>query len=300
MSVASHDAATVAPPRRRTRRPLSIWRRFARLPGALRLGLTIYAAAIALAIVGAVMLDAPNEQDLNEAFAKPGSDGHLLGTDALGRDVLSWIAHSVPTSFAIAVAVVTLSVVTGTLIGAAAGYVGGAADALLMRVVDLQLAIPPLLLFIAASATVGHGMVALIVLISAVSWVPYARVVRTQVQLERGRACVAAARLAGVSRTRLLTRYLLPPATTVVLVLASVQVGFVLLWEAGLSFIGLGISPPTPSLGFLIAQGRASIEEAWWVVVFPGVMLALLLFASNVVGEGLQERYGVDVEMVER
>jgi peptide/nickel transport system permease protein len=242
----------------------------------------------------------PNEQDLADAFAPPLSPGHLLGTDALGHDVLSWIAHSIVTSLAIGTAVVLVSATVGVVVGLVAGYASGALDSVLMRVVDLQLAIPPLLLFIAAAAAVGHGMVALIVLISAVSWVPYARVVRTQVLVERKRSSVLAARLAGISRARLLLVHLLPPSATVILVLASLQLGFVLLWEAGLSFVGLGISPPTPSLGFIIAQGRASLQEAWWVVVFPGTALAALLFAANVVGDGLQELFGVDVEVVER
>src|SRR5262249_5930325 len=162
-----------------------------------------------------------------------------------------------------------------------AGYVGGAVDAVLMRLVDLQLAVPPLLLFITATSTLGHSMLTLLLLISIVSWVPYARIVRTQVQLERTRPSVAAARLAGVGRVRLLTVHVLRSAAAMLLVLASLQMGFVLLWEASLSFIGLGIQPPQESLGFLIAQGRVSLQQAWWVVVMPGTMLAMLLLAAN-------------------
>jgi len=291
---ASAGTAAVSSPRSRRRR------RGQRLPGALRLGLAIYAAALGLAAVGALLLVDPNEQDLTGALAPPLTAGHPLGTDALGRDVLAWIAASIATSMTIAVSVVVLCVVVGTAVGIVAGYVGGLVDAVLMRMVDLQLAVPPLLLFIAATSTLGHSMTTLIVLISIVSWVPYARVVRTHVQLERKRPSVAAARLAGVGRVRLLVVHLLPSAATSILVLASLQLGFVLLWEAGLSFVGLGISPPTPSLGFLIAQGKQSLQEAWWVVVFPGAALALLLLAANVVGDGLQEKFGVEVEVLDR
>lgn len=281
--------------------PLTRWmQRTRRLPAALRLGIAIYIAALSLAAAGALLMVDPNEQDLTNALAKPWSPGHPLGTDALGRDVLAWIAASVTTSLTIAVSVVAISVVSGTLVGVVAGHAGGMLDATLMRLVDLQLAVPPLLLFIAATSTLGHSMMTLILLISVVSWVPYARVVRTHVLVERRRASVAAARLAGVSRSRLLAVHLLPSAATSILVLASLQLGFVLLWEAGLSFVGLGISPPTASLGFLIAQGKQSLQEAWWVVVFPGAMLAALLFAANIVGDGLQELFGVDVEVLER
>jgi peptide/nickel transport system permease protein len=255
---------------------------------------------VALGALGTLVLDDPNRQQLSNAYAAPGSAGHLLGTDPLGRDVLSWLAGSVRTSVLVGLAVVMLSSAVGTGIGVLAGYLGGVADAVLMRLVDLQLAIPPLLLFVAASATVGRSMTALILLVSCVSWVPYARVVRTQVQVERRRASVAAAMLAGVTRRRLFFMHLLPAAGTLVLVLASLQFGFVLLWETGLSFVGLGIRPPTPSLGYLIAEGRPALAHAWWIVVSPGSLLALLLLAVNLVGEGLQELFGVEVNLFER
>jgi peptide/nickel transport system permease protein len=285
------DGALADPRAERRRRPF---------PVALRIGLGIYAFAIVLAFVGAFALVDPNDQDLAAALRPPGSAGHPLGTDVLGHDVLSWVANSIVTSMVIGVCVVAISVVVGTAVGIVAGYAGGVLDALLMRTVDLQLAVPPLLLFIAATSTLGRSTLTLILLISIVSWVPFARVVRTQGRLERMRPSIAAARLAGVGRLRLLVVHLLPSAFALILVLSSLQFGFVLLWEASLSFIGLGIQPPTPSLGFLIAQGKSSLQDAWWVVVFPGTMLALLLVAANLVGDGLQERLGVDVEVVEK
>jgi peptide/nickel transport system permease protein len=270
------------------------------LPGALRLGLLILAGTVALGLVGPLILADPNRQDLLSAYVAPGSAGHPLGTDLLGRDVLAWIASSVRTSFAVGLSVVAISALLGVLIGLVAGYAGGPVDAVLMRVVDLQLAIPPLLLFIAASAAVGRSAVTLVLLVSAVSWVPYARVVRTQVRVECRRASIAAARLAGVGHGRILGVHLLPAVWTLILVLASLQFGFVLLAEAGLSFVGLGIQPPSHSLGFLMAQGRTALAEAWWVVVCPGAMLGLLLVAANLIGDGLQELFGVDVELVDR
>jgi peptide/nickel transport system permease protein len=266
--------------------------------GSLRIGLTIFGAALLLTVVGHFALPDPLHQDLTASLVAPGTDGHVLGTDPLGRDILAWIAASVPLSLMIAAATVCLSSLIGVSIGIAAGYMGGLVDGLLMRLVDLSLAIPPLLLFLAASAIVGTGTTKLILLVSAVSWVPYARIVRTQVQLERRRPSIAAARLAGLTRRRIIVRHVAPSVATFVLVLASLQAGYVFLWEASLSFVGLGVQPPQTSLGFLMAQGRLTLAAAWWVVVFPGVMLAALLLAANLVGDGLRDKFGVELEGV--
>jgi peptide/nickel transport system permease protein len=268
--------------------------------GELTSGLVIFGGALLLAVIGAVFLPDPNQQDLENAFAPPFTSGHLLGTDSLGRDVLSWIAHSVTTSLRIGAAIVALSAAFGVTVGIVSAYFGGLLDALLMRVVDLQLAIPPLLLFIAASAVVGNSQPTLIVLISVISWVTYARLVRAQVLADKYRASVSAARLAGLGHVRIMVAHLLPATGSVVLVVGSLQLGFVMLWEASLAFVNLGVQPPDASLGFMIAQGRSSLSLGWWVVVFPGLMLALLLLASNLVGDGLRDRLGVDVEVVDK
>ncbi|HET6507839.1 MAG TPA: ABC transporter permease [Baekduia sp.] len=283
------------------------WRRLAtarrRAPGTRRngnltAGLTILGLALLISAVGHFALPDPLHQDLTASLAAPGTGGHLLGTDPLGRDVFAWIAASVPLSLAIAVATVCLSSVVGVVVGIAAGFMGGVVDALLMRLVELSLAIPPLLLFLSASAIVGTGTLKLILLVSAVSWVPYARIVRTQVQLERRRPSIAAARLAGLTRRRIVVRHIVPSIATFVLVLASLQAGYVFLWEASLSFVGLGVQPPQTSLGFLMAQGRLTLAVGWWVVVFPGAMLAALLLAANLVGDGLRDKFGLDLEDV--
>jgi peptide/nickel transport system permease protein len=267
---------------------------------ALTVGLWMFAGALAVAVVGALAMVDPNQQDLTRALARPLSHGHLLGTDDLGRDVLSWIANSVLTSLKISGAVVALSAAAGVAVGLVSGYLGGVVDALLMRLVDLQLAIPPLLLFIAASVVTGTSQTALVLLISIVSWVSYARLVRTQILVEKQRASVAAARLAGLRHLRIIVRHLLPSVGSVVLVVGSLQLGYVLLWEASLSFVGLGVQPPATSLGFLIAEGRTELAQAWWVVVFPGAMLAWLLVAANLVGDGLRDRFGVQAEVLDK
>ena len=275
------------------RRVLAVRRRSR--TASLDIGLALLALALLVSAVGHFLLPDPLHQELSASLVPPGTDGHILGTDPLGRDVLAWIASSVPLSLGIAAATVCISAAIGILIGTTAGYLGGVVDALLMRVVDLSLAIPPLLLFLAASAIIGPGTTTMIVLISAVSWVPYARIVRTQVQLERRRSSIAAARLAGLTRRRIIVRHILPAVATVILVLGSLQTGYVFLWEASLSFVNLGVQPPQTSLGFLMAQGRLTLAAGWWVVVFPGLMLAVLLLTANLIGDGLRERFGLDL-----
>lgn len=276
-----------------------------RAPGRHR-SATLAAAAGLLAflvggsIVASLALPDPNAQELSDALAPPGAAGHLLGTDPLGRDVLAWIASGIRISLVVSITVVALSAVVGITVGLLAGYFGGVLDAGLMRLADLQLAVPPLLLFISASALVRPGLFNLIVLISVVSWVPYARLVRTTVVSERERAYIAAARLSGASHRRVLFTHLLRAVATLGLVIASLQAGYVLLWEASLSFLGLGIQPPLTSLGFIISQGRTVLQEAWWVVVCPGVVIALLVVAFNLLGDGLRDVFHADVDVFGR
>jgi peptide/nickel transport system permease protein len=266
----------------------------------LRLGLVILLAMVAVGVLGRLALPSAEHQDLARAFASPGSSRHPLGADQLGQDVLAWISDGIWVALAVSLGVVALSSVVGVAVGLCAGYFGGLADVLLMRLVDLSLAIPPLILFLAAAAVVRTSMLSLILLISAVMWLPYARLVRGVVLVEREQGYVITARLAGASRTRILLGHLLPMVSTVALVLASLQAGYVLLWESGLSFLGLGIRPPQHSLGYIISQGRSTLEQAWWVVVFPGAALALLVLAFNLIGDGLRDLVQQDVEVAER
>lgn len=266
----------------------------------LRLGAVLLIALVLFGIIGTFALPDPNVQDLNEAYAPPGSSGHLLGADSLGRDILAWVSHGILAGLAVSASVVLLSAVAGVVIGLAAGYAGGVADGLLMRLVDLQLAIPPLLLFIAASAAVGNEFWTLVLLLAVVGWVPYARIVRSEVLAERERSYVAAARLAGASLPRMLFVHLLPSTATLIFVLSSLQAGIVLLWESGLSFLGLGLQPPTASLGFMISQGRSDLVEAWWIVTFPGIAIVLLVLAFNLLGDGLRDAFHLDVNILGR
>jgi peptide/nickel transport system permease protein len=260
----------------------------------IRFGMGVLVLLLVGSVIASVALPSPTRQDLSSAFLAPGSEGHLLGTDPLGRDLLAWIAGGVRVALTVGVCVAVLSAIFGTLVGLVAGFFGGLADTVLMRLVDLQLAVPPLLLFIAASAVLTPSKGALILLLATVGWVPYARLVRTTVLSERERAYIAAARLAGSSPWRTLVNHLVPAASTSVLVLFSLQVGYVLLWESGLSFLGLGIRPPSTSLGYMISEGRTVLVEAWWVAVFPGITIVALVLAFNSIGDGLRDVFQLD------
>lgn len=257
----------------------------------LRLGAGLLGVLFAGSVVASLAGPDPNTQELAASLQPPGTAGHLLGTDPLGRDVLTWMAGGIRTGLLISLAVVAISATVGVMVGTVAGYFGRWLDAALMRLVDLQLAVPPLLLFLAVSASVRPTIAGLVVLLSVVSWVPYTRLVRTRIQAEREKAYVAAARLAGTPHRTIIVRHLLPSTFSTAVVVGSLQAGYVVLWESALSFLGLGVQPPATSLGFLIASGKDQLAQAWWVVLFPGLAIVLLVFAFNLIGDGLRARW---------
>ena len=276
-----------------------------RLPAALsnssiRRGLTILIVLVAAAIGAQFVLGDPLTQDLGSAYLAPFTKGHVLGTDGLGRDIFTWVLGGILTGLQVSAGVVAVSATLGTVIGLISGYSGGVVDTVLMRLTDFQLAIPPLPLFIAASAVVTGSLPVVIILISVVSWVPYSRLVRARVLVERERAYVSAARLAGTRSWRILLVHLLPAAATEITVVASLQAGTALLVESGLSFLGLGLQPPYTSLGFMISAGRENLVHAWWVTTFPGIAIVLLVLAFNLIGDGIRDAMHSEVEVLAR
>ncbi|MEU3274245.1 ABC transporter permease [Saccharomonospora sp. NPDC006951] len=265
-------------------------------PGAasLRAGGVILLVLLSLSLYGYLFLDDANSQDITSGNLPPFSDGHVLGTDVLGRDLLAWSAAGVATSLTVGVAVASISAVIGVLVGSLAGYLRGWVDTVLMRLVDLQLAVPPLLIFMAASVMIQRSVLTMVVLLSSVGWVPYARLVRATVLVERERGYIAAARLAGTRRTGIIIGHLVPATSTPIVVFASLQIGFVMLAEGALSFLGLGLEPPTASLGYMISQGRDQLAAAWWIATIPGLFMVLLIVAVNLVGDGLRDRFRLD------
>ena len=263
--------------------------------GSLAAGLVVLGAMLCFSVAASLAGGSPSHQDLASALAPPGHGGHLFGTDALGRDVLSWVGGGIRTSFEVAVCVVMLSAAFGCTVGILAGYLGGWLDTVLMRLADIQLSIPPLPLFIAASVIIVNNLLSLVILISIVGWVPYARLCRARTLVIRERGYVAAARLAGRRRGAIAVLHLLPGLTTEIAVLGSLQAGIALLWEAGLSFLGLGLQPPYVSLGFLMSEGKEVLSQAWWVATFPGIALALLVVGFNLTGDGIRDLFSHDV-----
>jgi len=266
-----------------------------KVSGSLVAGGGILAVMVVFSIVGSIVDGSPSKQDFASILARPGTAGHLLGTDPLGRDVLAWVSMGIRTSLEVALGVVCLSAFVGCTIGVVAGFTRGWLDVVLMRLADIQLSIPPLPLFIAASAVVVNSMTSLIILVSIVGWVPYARLTRDRVLSQRERGYVMAARLAGRRRPAIIILHILPGIRTEAIVLASLQAGVALLWEAGLSFLGLGLQPPYVSLGFLMSEGKEVLAQAWWVATFPGVALALLVVGFNLTGDGMRDFFGSDV-----
>jgi peptide/nickel transport system permease protein len=220
------------------------------------------------------------------------ADSHffVLGTDRLGRDVLSRLLHGARVSLAIGVLALLLALTLGIAVGAAAGAAGGWIDLVLMRAVDAMLAFPTLLLALVAAALLRSSLLTLVLILGGTAWMSVARLVRAEVLAVKERDFVLAARAAGLPPLAILWRHLLPNAMTPVAVDASLRIGDLILVEAALSFLGLGVQPPTPSWGSMIADGRDALSSAWWVAVFPGLAIALAVMAFNLLGDGLRDR----------
>ena len=214
---------------------------------------------------------------------------HLLGTDQLGRDVFSRLLVGLRISLLVALAVVPLSTLAGLSVGMVTGYRGGWLDVALMRVVDAQLSIPTLLLTVAVVAVLGSGLLQIVAVLVIAGWPGYARVVRAEALSLREREFAAAARAVGASDARIVARHVLPNVLPTVLVLATLHLPVVIVLEAALSFLGLGIQPPTPSLGQMLGYAQDLVWQAWWMPAIPGVAITLVVLAFNLLGDRLRD-----------
>jgi peptide/nickel transport system permease protein len=215
---------------------------------------------------------------------------HWLGTDALGRDVLSRTLYGARHSLPIAVIVVGIAVSIGAMLGAIAGYLGGWADAAIMRLVDITLSFPPMLLAMAVAASLGPGLGNATIAMVIVWWPVYARLMRAQVLEVREREHVEAAITAGASRPRILLKHILPLCWTPVLISATMDLGQVILLAASLSFIGLGATPPTPEWGSMISEGAAQFYS-WWIAFGPGIAILTIVLGFNFIGDALHDHF---------
>jgi peptide/nickel transport system permease protein len=230
----------------------------------------------------------PNQIDLKQVLMPP-SHAHLLGTDTLGRDVLSRIIYGSRISLLVGFVAVGLATVIGLVVGALAGYYGGWVDTVLMRLVDLMLCFPAFFLILAVIAVLEPSIWNIMAVIGLTSWMGVARLVRAEFLSLREREFVTAARALGASDVRVALRHMLPNALAPVMVSATLGVAGAILTESALSFLGLGVQPPTPSWGNILTAGKDNIEIAWWLSVFPGLAILITVMSYNLLGEGIRE-----------
>jgi peptide/nickel transport system permease protein len=236
----------------------------------------------------------PYVQDITRRLLPPpwmtgGSLEHLLGTDPLGRDLLARIVFSARVSLVVGIAAVALAGSLGTLLGLLAGYYGRRLDAVVMRLADVQLAFPFILLVITFMAVLGPGLRNVILALGIAGWTTYARVVRAETLSLRSREFVDGARTVGASDVRILLRYVLPNVVSPVLVIASFAVASTIIVESSLSFLGLGVQPPAPTWGGILSDGRAYLGTAWWVAALPGLAITVTVLSINLVGDWLRD-----------
>ena len=223
------------------------------------------------------------------AWAGDGHWGHPLGTDPLGRDLATRVAYGARTSLMVAAATVLLSAAIGVILGLIAGYNRGIIDTVIMRAADITIAFPIILFAIMLVVILGPGIFNLVAAVGVVLWARFARVIRGEVLILMERDFIARARVSGCSSVRIIVTHLFPNIVNTTVVLLTLQIGFVIIIESSLSFLGAGVPPPTPAWGSMIAEGRDYTTIAWWVSVVPGVALALIVISFNLLGDWLRE-----------
>ncbi|MGV8985137.1 MAG: ABC transporter permease [Cypionkella sp.] len=256
-------------------------------------GLAIFAGVVLLALAAALIAPYdPIYQDGTARLAAPGW-AHLFGTDNFGRDVLSRVIWAGRVDLQIAILGVVFPFLIGTTIGTIAGYFGGLVDTIFMRIVDVVLAFPYLVLIIAIIAILGPGLKSFYIALALVGWVSYARLIRAQILVLKNADFVLAARSLGYSHRRIMFRHLLPNALVNSIVFSMSDMVLVLLGGASISYLGLGVQPPTAEWGIMVAEGQGFINQAWWMTTFPGLAILVLSFGFSLIADGLGEWLGV-------
>jgi peptide/nickel transport system permease protein len=262
----------------------------------IRVGFVIVSIAVLAALLGPVLTPYdPASQDLARRLEAP-SLAHPFGLDELGRDILARILSGAQISLLVGLAVVSVSSIVGMLVGSVAGYFGGRVDDVISRIIDVLMAFPGILLAIALVAVLGPSLTNVVIALSVIGWVGYARLVRGQALRAREFDFVQAARALGAGSRRIVVRHILPTALPAVVVQATLGMAGAIIAEAALSFLGLGVQPPTPSWGTMLDAGRSHLFDAPHLTIFPGLAIAVLVLGFNFLGDGLRDR--VDPKLV--
>ncbi|MGL4534412.1 MAG: nickel transporter permease [Fusobacteriaceae bacterium] len=267
-----------------------VWRRLKRNKMAV-LGLIIIVTMIIIAVFANVIADYDTvviKQNLSERLQSP-SMKHILGTDEFGRDIFARLIHGARVSLKVGVLAVSLSIAIGGSLGAFAGFYGGKLDNVIMRIMDIFLAVPSILLAIAIVSALGPNLRNLMLAISISSVPSYARIVRASVLSIRDQEYIEAAKAIGASDMRIIFRHIIPNSLAPVIVQGTLGVAGAILSTAGLSFIGLGIQPPAPEWGSMLSGGRQYLRYAWWVTTFPGIAIMMTILSLNLLGDGLRD-----------
>ena len=270
------------------RRQLRRFRRNRLAVAGLAIVLFLVLSAALAPVIAPYPEDAAGAVDVAAALQPP-SRAHPFGTDDLGGDVLSRVLFGGRYSLSVGLAVVVLAVAIGVPLGAAAGYVGGFTNEVIMRLTDIFLTIPGIVLALAIGAALGPGLVNATIALALVWWPGFCRLAQGQVLALREQAYVEAANVVGAGRGRIVFRHILPNTLTPVIVKVSMDIGFAILTAAGLSFIGIGAQPPIPEWGAMVSLGRQFMPDWWWYATFPGLAIFLAVFAFNMLGDGLRD-----------
>lgn len=231
----------------------------------------------------------PTKMELSQKFMAPCRE-FIFGTDHLGRDIFSRILEGSRVSLSVAVLVVVCSALVGILLGMISGYAGGVVDMVIMRIVDVLLAFPAMIFALALSTMIGTGQMNLIIAITCIQWTRYARIARGEALMLKNAEYIEAARSIGNSTVQVLFKYVFPNIISKILIMASMDIGSIILYCASLSFLGLGAQPPSPDWGVMISEGKDYLQYAPWLTIFPGLAIAVSALAFNMLGDGLRDR----------